>query len=37
MRSIFLQYFKYGNVFIYLLEDGSIITLPVVIAFLLPG
>ena len=24
MRSIFLQYFKYGNVFIYLLEDGSI-------------
>ena len=29
MRSIFLQYFKYGNVFIYLLEDGSIITLPV--------
>ena len=29
MRSIFLQYFKYANVFIYLLEDGSIITLPV--------
>ena len=29
MRSIFLQYFKYGNVFIYLLEDGSMITLPV--------
>ena len=26
MRSIFLQYFKYANVFIYLLEDSSIIT-----------
>ena len=29
MWSIFLQYYKYGNVYIYLMEDGSIITLPV--------
>ena len=29
MRSIFLQYYKYGNVYVYLKEDGSIITLPV--------
>ena len=29
MSSIFYQYFKYGNVYIYLMEDGSIITLPV--------
>ena len=29
MASIFYQYFKYGNVYIYLMEDGSIITLPV--------
>lgn len=29
MTSIFLQYFKYGNVYIYLMDDGTIITLPV--------
>ena len=29
MRSIFLQYFKFGNVYVYLQEDGSLITLPV--------
>lgn len=29
MRSIFLQYYKYGNVYVYLMEDGSIITMPV--------
>ena len=29
MRSIFLQYYKYGNVYVYLMEDGSLITLPV--------
>ena len=29
MRSIFLQYFKYANVYIYLMEDGSLITFPV--------
>lgn len=29
MASIFLQYYKYGNVFIYLMEDGTMITLPV--------
>lgn len=29
MSSIFYQYYKYGNVYIYLMEDGSIITLPV--------
>lgn len=29
MRSIFLQYYKYANVYVYLQEDGSIITLPV--------
>ncbi len=29
MRSIFYQYFKYGNVYCYLMEDGNIITLPV--------
>ena len=29
MRSIYLQYFKYGNVYVYLQEDGNLITLPV--------
>lgn len=29
MRSIFLQLFKYGNVYVYLMEDGNLITLPV--------
>lgn len=29
MESIFLQYYKYGNVYIYLMDDGTIITLPV--------
>lgn len=29
MRSIMLQYFKYGNVYVYLMEDGNLITLPV--------
>ena len=29
MESIFLQFYKYANVYIYLMEDGSIITLPV--------
>lgn len=29
MTSIFLQYFKYGNVYVYLMDDGTIITLPV--------
>lgn len=29
MRSVFLQYFKYSNVVIYLMEDGSLITLPI--------
>lgn len=29
MASIFYQYFKYGNVYIYLMDDGSIVTLPV--------
>ena len=28
MASIFYQYFKYGNVYIYLKDDGKIITLP---------
>lgn len=28
MQSIFLQYYKYGNVYCYLMEDGDIITLP---------
>lgn len=26
MRSIFYQYYKYGNVFIYLMPDGSLTT-----------
>lgn len=29
MWSIFYQFYKYANVFVYLMEDGSIITLPV--------
>lgn len=29
MRSIFYQYYKYGNVYVYLMEDGNLITLPV--------
>lgn len=29
MESIFLQYYKYGNVYVYLMDDGTIITLPV--------
>ncbi len=29
MRSIFYQYFKYSNVFVYLMTDGNLITLPV--------
>lgn len=29
MRSIYLQYFKYGNVYVYLMPDGNLITLPV--------
>lgn len=29
MASIFLQYYKYGNVYVYLMDDGRIITLPV--------
>ena len=29
MASIFYQYYKYGNVFVYLMEDGTIMTLPV--------
>lgn len=29
MSSIFYQYYKYGNVYIYLMDDGSIVTLPV--------
>lgn len=29
MRSIFYQYFKYANVYVYLMEDGNLITLPV--------
>lgn len=29
MESIFLQYFKYANVYVYLMEDGTIRTLPV--------
>lgn len=29
MTSIFLQYWKYGNVYVYLMDDGTIITLPV--------
>jgi hypothetical protein len=29
MRSIYYQYFKYGNAYIYLMEDGTLITLPV--------
>lgn len=29
MMNIFFQYYKYGNVYVYLMEDGSIITLPV--------
>lgn len=28
-RSIYYQYYKYGNVYVYLLEDGRMITLPV--------
>lgn len=28
MQSIFLQYYKYGNVYCYLMEDGDIVTLP---------
>ena len=29
MESIFLQYYKYGNVYVYLMDDGTIRTLPV--------
>lgn len=29
MTSIFYQYYKYGNVYVYQMEDGTIITLPV--------
>lgn len=29
MASIFYQYYKYGNVYVYLMEDGNLITLPV--------
>ena len=29
LTSIFYQYYKYGNVYIYLQEDGNIVTLPV--------
>lgn len=29
MSSIFLQYFKYGNVYVYIMENGNIVTLPV--------
>lgn len=29
MRSIFLQYFKFANVYVYLQEGGDLITLPV--------
>lgn len=29
MASILYQYFKYGNVYVYLMDDGSIISLPV--------
>lgn len=29
LRSIYLQYYKYGNVFIYLMENGDLVTLPV--------
>lgn len=29
MNSIFLQYYKYGNVYCYLKEDGQLMTLPV--------
>lgn len=29
INTIFLQYWKYGNVYIYLQEDGNIVTLPV--------
>lgn len=29
MTQIFYQYYKYGNVYVYLMEDGTIITLPV--------
>lgn len=29
MNTIFYQYYKYGNVYIYLMDDGSIVTLPV--------
>lgn len=29
MESIFLQFYKYGNVYVYLMDDGTIITLPV--------
>ena len=28
MWSIFYQYYKYGQVFVYLKDDGDIITLP---------
>lgn len=29
MSSIFLQFYKYANVYVYLMDDGTIITLPV--------
>lgn len=29
MESIFLQFYKYGNVYVYLMPNGNIITLPV--------
>lgn len=29
MASIFYQYFKYANVYIYIMDDGNLITLPV--------
>ena len=29
MWSIFYQYYKYGNVYVYMMDDGSLITLPV--------
>lgn len=29
MRAVFYQYYKYGNVFIYMMPDGHLVTMPV--------
>ena len=29
MRAVFFQYYKYGNVFIYMMPDGHLVTMPI--------